>query len=236
MLWQFSNPDIAASIESLTAEIAALDGRIERLASDTRTRNQAPIFQGEKERLLAELKTQLQRQSDLTISATHSGLLRTLVADLPLDQNVPIALAPETLLGSIVTLEAATVTALIPASAVKYIPRATTAKFRVGLESIHPTLERDIQIIDLTVGTNPVSEITLPEAVKRFGGAIETDPQNPMAPIGNWFSVNAQVANEIVLDHPMSASGVLVIKGQKRSYADRIWSQISLTLIQQLGN
>lgn len=235
-LWQFSNPDITASIAILQSKIAALDGRIERLASDFQTRAQAPIFQGEKERLLAELETQLQKQNELNIAANASGQLVALEMHVPKDQTAPLALAPDALLGSVVTPATASLKALIPSRALAHIPKDASGQFRSGLERIGPQLPRNIQIVNIQIENSPVSEVTLPEAVQRFGGLIKTDPQNPMQPQESWYSASGIALEDLSALQPMSISGELVIKGQKRSYAERIWSQISLTLIQQIGN
>jgi len=81
-----------------------------------------------------------------------------------------------------------------------------------------------------------VSKLPLPESAKRFGGQVATDPQDPERPQGSWFALSASVETSFDVEQLMSVSGQLVIKGKARSYAERAWAQIALTLVQNLGN
>jgi len=92
VLWQFTDPTIAFDIERLSAQVDAMDGRIQRLAASVQSRSQAPIFQREKERLLAELDTLQKRQLTHSIAAADAGVLMTLGSSESRHSHGPLAL------------------------------------------------------------------------------------------------------------------------------------------------
>lgn len=235
-LWEFDRPGQNFTRKALTSEIAALDGRIARLASDARTRNQAPVFQEERNRLLAELQSTEQLEDSLTLRAHKTGTLKFIAADYQGLRHETIALAAETRLGAIITQQALSVTAIIPASYLEQIPDEAHISFRQREVASVSEIPRRIALHTLEIQQSPLQQLPFPEAAARFGGAVKTDPNRPKQPQDSWFEARAEVVAATDTSVLMSVPGQLIISGARRSLASRMWSRITQVLVRQLGN
>lgn len=225
VIFRLENAELDLRLEKLRAEKEQIEFSLSRVASDTQARSDTAIAQEMLISKQSEIDAILEKQKELQILASVPAVIKDLTYS---EKSIGHMVQQNQFLGRAVPSGDWSVKGYVSDKNIVKLSNLQEAAF-VPTEPTVNKVAIDIQNID----PMPIENIEHFELVTQFGGAIETQPDAPNKPIGNWFRIHA-IATET-----LNANGVIVgnilFQDTPKSLASRAFVQIISIIRRETG-
>lgn len=224
-----SSPILQHELELVGLRIGLVDIRLARLSSDPTDREQAVVLHEELQALERKREGTLQQAQALKVKAPFAGDVVALADHIAPGRWV----APSEVLGVLHSTDGMRIRGLIAAPSVGRIRAGMAATF-VPNDLLLPAISATITEVS-TANAAIVTQVELAEA---HGGSVPTrrSPSGKLVPIEVQYPVTAATSFVDPAYPPIQPQvGVLLVKGDARSLAARLWRRVLLVLIRESG-